>query len=53
MKRISADIYQATRMVLKIFLQKVVGDAVIYTEHGTYIATLAFRECPLQIVIVD
>ena len=33
-KRISGMIYEETRGVLKHFLQKVIGDAVTYTEHA-------------------
>ena len=33
-KRISADIYEETRRVLRSFLRNVVGDAVTYTEHA-------------------
>jgi len=33
-KRISADIYEETRTVLKTFLENVVRDAVTYTEHA-------------------
>ncbi|KAG9390031.1 Histone H4 [Carpediemonas membranifera] len=33
-KRISADIYDQTRTVLKSFLENVVRDAVTYTEHA-------------------
>ena len=33
-KRISADIYEETRNVLKSFLENVVRDAVTYTEHA-------------------
>ena len=32
--RISADIYEETRTVLKTFLENVVRDAVTYTEHA-------------------
>jgi histone H4 len=32
-KRISNGIYEETRGVLKIFLEKIIGDAVIYTDH--------------------
>jgi len=33
-KRISADIYEEARTVLKTFLENVVRDAVTYTEHA-------------------
>uniref|UniRef100_A0ACD5TN69 Uncharacterized protein n=1 Tax=Avena sativa TaxID=4498 RepID=A0ACD5TN69_AVESA len=33
-KRISGLIYEETRGVLKIFLENVIRDAVIYTEHA-------------------
>ena len=33
-KRISAEIYEETRTVLKSFLENVVRDAVTYTEHA-------------------
>jgi histone H4 len=33
-KRISAEIYEETRNVLKSFLENVVRDAVTYTEHA-------------------
>ena len=33
-KRISGLIYEDTRGVLKIFLEKVIYDAVTYTEHA-------------------
>ncbi len=33
-KRISGLVYEETRSVLKVFLQNVVRDAVIYTEHA-------------------
>jgi histone H4 len=33
-KRISAEIYEETRSVLKGFLENVVRDAVTYTEHA-------------------
>ena len=33
-KRISAMIYEETRNVLKTFLENVVRDAVVYTEHA-------------------
>lgn len=33
-KRISGGIYEETRQVIKVFLEKVVGDAVIYTSHA-------------------
>ena len=33
-KRISGQIYEETRNVLKIFLQNVVKDAVTYTEYA-------------------
>jgi histone H4 len=33
-KRISGGIYDETRQVLRVFLEKVVGDAVIYTAHA-------------------
>ncbi len=34
MKRISGLIYEATRGVLKAFLENVIRDAVTYTEHA-------------------
>jgi histone H4 len=33
-KRINHDIYEETRTILKGFLEKVVRDAVVFTEHG-------------------
>mmetsp|Transcript_32573 Transcript_32573/g.68383 ORF Transcript_32573/g.68383 Transcript_32573/m.68383 type:complete len:116 (+) Transcript_32573:494-841(+) len=33
-KRISGLIYEETRGVLRNFLEKTIGDAVIYTEHA-------------------
>uniref|UniRef100_A0A6P7GMM7 Histone H4 n=1 Tax=Diabrotica virgifera virgifera TaxID=50390 RepID=A0A6P7GMM7_DIAVI len=33
-KRISGLIYEETRGVLKVFLEKVIRDAVTYTEHA-------------------
>ncbi|KAF7372216.1 Histone H4 [Mycena venus] len=33
-KRISGLIYEETRGALKIFLETVIQDSVIYTEHG-------------------
>lgn len=33
-KRISADIYEETRKVLKSFLESVIRDSVTYTEHS-------------------
>ncbi len=33
-KRLSGLIYEETRDVLKIFLQRVLSDAVTYTEHA-------------------
>ena len=33
-KRISALIYEETRIVLRSFLENVVRDAVVYTEHA-------------------
>ncbi len=33
-KRISALIYEETRIVLRNFLESVVRDAVVYTEHA-------------------
>lgn len=33
-KRISAEIYEETRTVLKSFLESVVRDAITYTEHA-------------------
>ena len=33
MKRISGLIYEETRGVLRVFLQNVIRDAVVYTEH--------------------
>ena len=33
-QRISKHIYEDTRCVLKIFLQDVIKDAVMYTEHA-------------------
>ena len=33
-KRISALIYEETRIVLRAFLESVVRDAVVYTEHA-------------------
>jgi len=33
-KRISGMIYEETRVVLKIFLENVIRDAVTYTEHA-------------------
>lgn len=33
-KRISGNIYEETRGVLKIFLENVIQDAVMYTEHA-------------------
>ena len=33
-KRISGLIYEETRGVLKVFLENVIRDAVIYTEHA-------------------
>lgn len=32
-KRISNLIYEETRSVLKIFLEKIIKDSVVYTEH--------------------
>jgi histone H4 len=33
-KRISNLIYQETRVVLKVFLESIIKDAVTYTEHA-------------------
>ena len=33
-KRISALIYDETRMVIRTFLENVIKDAVVYTEHS-------------------
>jgi len=33
-KRISASIYEETRNVLKLFLERVIRDSVTYTEHA-------------------
>ena len=33
-KRISSQIYEETRIVLRAFLENVVRDAVVYTEHS-------------------
>jgi histone H3/H4 len=33
-KRISGLVYEETRGVLKVYLEKVIGDAVTYTEHA-------------------
>jgi histone H4 len=33
-KRINGGIYEETRVVLKLFLQNVIRDAVTYTEHS-------------------
>ena len=33
-KRISSDIYQYTRTVLRSWLESVVRDSITYTEHG-------------------
>ena len=33
-KRISSSIYEETRIVLKNFLESVVRDAIVYTEHA-------------------
>jgi len=33
-KRISGLVYAETRSVLRIFLEKVIRDAVVYTEHA-------------------
>lgn len=33
-KRINHDIYEETRTVLKTFLENIVRDAVVFTEHG-------------------
>lgn len=33
-KRLAGTIYEATRSVLKEFLQRVIRDAVTYTEHA-------------------
>jgi histone H4 len=33
-KRISGDIYEETRSVLKVFLENVIRDVLIYIEHG-------------------
>jgi len=33
-KRISGDIYDETRFILKIFLERTIRDAVTYTEHA-------------------
>lgn len=33
-KRISALIYEEIRIVLKVFLDSIIRDAVTYTEHG-------------------
>ena len=33
-KRISGEIYDATRDVLKLFLEDIVRDTVTYTEHA-------------------
>ncbi|KAI5012098.1 hypothetical protein ZWY2020_024232 [Hordeum vulgare] len=41
-KRISGIIYEETRVVLKIFLEHVIRDVVVYTQHArrkTVIAT--------------
>ena len=34
-KRISGLIYEETRLVLKVFLEHVIRDAVAYTEHAS------------------
>ena len=33
-KRISALIYDETRMVIREFLQNIIKDAIVYTEHS-------------------
>lgn len=33
-KRISGQVYDLVRSVLKIFLEGVLHDAILYTEHG-------------------
>ncbi|CEM23183.1 unnamed protein product [Vitrella brassicaformis CCMP3155] len=33
-KRINGLVYEEVRNILKDFLQKVIGDAVVYTEYG-------------------
>ena len=33
-KRISAQIYEETRIVLRSFLENVIRDSVVYTEHS-------------------
>lgn len=40
-KRISADIYNETRIVIKNFLENVVKDAITYTEHARRKTVLA------------
>lgn len=39
MKRISGDMYVEVQGTLKVFLEKVIKDAVVYTEHGIDIYT--------------
>jgi len=33
-KRMSSSIYDDVRLALRSFLEKVVGDAIVYSEHG-------------------
>ncbi|KAK5901757.1 hypothetical protein CesoFtcFv8_007085 [Champsocephalus esox] len=41
-KRISGLIYEMTREVLKVFLENVIRDAIIYTEHAKRKTMTAF-----------
>ena len=41
-KRISGLVYEEARQVLKVFLENVIRDAVIYTEHAKRKTVTAF-----------
>eukprot|EP00745_Piridium_sociabile_P003027 TRINITY_DN118303_c0_g1_i1.p1 TRINITY_DN118303_c0_g1~~TRINITY_DN118303_c0_g1_i1.p1 ORF type:complete len:104 (+),score=11.49 TRINITY_DN118303_c0_g1_i1:158-469(+) len=41
-KRISKDVYEETRLVLKTFMENVIRDAVTYTEHARRKTVTAF-----------
>ena len=44
-KRISGLVYEETRSVLKIFLENVIRDAVVYTEHARRKTVSAMHVC--------
>ncbi|RCN28361.1 core histone H2A/H2B/H3/H4 [Ancylostoma caninum] len=47
-KRISEDIYAETRGVLRQFLEKVIRDAVMYTEHAKRKTVTVMEQFTLQ-----